>query len=427
MKVFKPLFAIALMTAIAGVISPVSLAPLEVSIGIEAAEARRSGGRSGGGSFSRPRSSGSSGSRSNSSPSRSQNTSPSSGSNTRTAPSNNTPSSNTPSSGVNRGNTGGATRGGSFSRPSPSPGATVSPTESDSIRRDDFDRGGGGTVVVPVPVPVYSNPVGSPARVPASEYAEPSGGSSDGSTTTEADRPVNSASSSTSDDDDGSFFGFLIFLLVVGGFLYLAWRLLRSSKATGASELDNDIVTVSKLQIGLLASAKTLQAQLTQLSEDADLSTMEGLAAFSQDCALALLRNPDYWVYAASESETVENRETAQQRFESISIGERMKFDAETFSRKGDRVTVDEDFTADPDEEPAEYIVVTLVAGTEGDRPLFPPVHTADDVEAALKTIGSLTGDYLSVFEVLWTPQTAEDSLTSEELLELYPDITPVG
>ena len=104
-----------------------------------------------------------------------------------------------------------------------------------------------------------------------------------------------------------------------------------------------------------------------------------------------------------------------------------MKFDTETFSRSGDRIAIDDSSDVDPDEEPAEYIVVTLVAGTEGDRPLFAPVTTADDLEAALKTIGSLTGDYLSVFELLWTPQTAEDSLTADELIELYPDVTPIA
>jgi uncharacterized membrane protein len=31
------------------------------------------------------------------------------------------------------------------------------------------------------------------------------------------------------------------------------------------------------------------------------------------------------------------------------------------------------------------------------------------------------------VFELLWTPQVAGDSLTADELIELFPDIVPVG
>jgi uncharacterized membrane protein len=104
-----------------------------------------------------------------------------------------------------------------------------------------------------------------------------------------------------------------------------------------------------------------------------------------------------------------------------------MKFGSETFSRTGDRVVVEDRSSTPLDDDLPEYIVVTLVVGTENDQALFPPVHSAEDLEAALKTIGSVGGDYLSVFELLWTPQVAGDSLTADELIELFPDIVPVG
>jgi uncharacterized membrane protein len=221
----------------------------------------------------------------------------------------------------------------------------------------------------------------------------------------------------------------LVFALIAGGMIFLAWRLLSYliSRMKPGNELENDVVTVSKLQIGLLASAKDIQANLTHLSEIADLDSSSGLATFATNCTLMLLRHPDYWTHAASSSETVKTRAEAQQLFERISISERMKFDTETFSRTGDRLVVEDRSSATVEDELPEYIVVTLVIGTENDQALFPPVHSAEDLEAALKTIGSLSGDYLSVFELLWTPQAAEDSLTADELIELFPEIVPVG
>jgi len=219
----------------------------------------------------------------------------------------------------------------------------------------------------------------------------------------------------------------LVVLLLAVGLVFFAWQLLKRFIAKPASELENEVVTVSKLQIGLLAGAKDIQARLTHLSEVADLDSSIGLATFATNCTLALLRHPEYWSHATSSSETVKTRAEAQQLFEQISIGERMKFDAETFSRTGDRLTIEDRAADAPEVDFAEYIVVTLVVGTENDQALFPPVHSAEDLEAALKTIGSLTGEYLSVFELLWTPQAAEDSLTADELIELYPEIVPVG
>ncbi|NJN61176.1 MAG: DUF1517 domain-containing protein [Coleofasciculaceae cyanobacterium RL_1_1] len=426
------------MTVMVNVVSFDPPTPQPVAFGLERAIARRSGGRSSGGSFGRSSGSRSSGSRSSGSSSGSRSSSPS------TTRSNSTTTTTSPSSNT-RGNTGGTTRGGSFNRaPSPAPVApsrTPVPQTDRGITpdRDYIDRNS-NPIPQPViiPVPIYNNvppnSYDSRPQIPVqNNYVSPNNSIDQTNPTT----PTTNPSGGNSSDSDDLTFGDVLILIVVllvlaliaGGTIFLAWQLLKRliSHAKPGSELENDIVTVSKLQIGLLASAKDIQANLTHLSEIADLDSSSGLATFATNCALMLLRHPDYWTHAASSSETVKTRAEAQQLFERISIGERMKFDTETFSRTGDRLVVEDRSSATVDDELPEYIVVTLVIGTENDQALFPPVHSAEDLEAALKTIGSLSGDYLSVFELLWTPQAAEDSLTADELIELFPEIVPIG
>jgi len=220
--------------------------------------------------------------------------------------------------------------------------------------------------------------------------------------------------------------GFLLFLLIVGGVILIAWWLLSRNKDSGASELDNDIVTVSKLQVALLAAAREIQSELTQMSADADLDSPEGRVELLRESALALLRKPEYWTHARSESKTVKSREEAGQLFEEMSIAERRKFETETFSNVEGRIR-QRQADADPDMELPAYIVVTLLVGTEDDKPLFESVYSAEDVQQALERVASVTPEYLAVFELLWSPQNEADSLSDDELLMEYADMVHIG
>jgi len=71
--------------------------------------------------------------------------------------------------------------------------------------------------------------------------------------------------------------------------------------------------------------------------------------------------------------------------------------------------------------------VVTLLIGTEDDQPLFDTVYSPEDLETALKKVAATTPEYLLVFELLWCPQDASDSLTYEELLTEYTDMLQIA
>jgi uncharacterized membrane protein len=314
---------------------------------------------------------------------------------------------------------GGRSRGGSFksrSRSSSPTRSNSSPSNSSpSSTRSNYNRQyesrpsyNTGPVIVPVPgggTSIYSNP---------SSHSVPSSNTSNS---------VNQASGT----DEGSWIVGLIILAILGGVtffvVFLIIKTIRKTASNGAgAELDNDMVTVSKIQVALLAQARSIQMELSELVENYDPETPEGLLGQLQESALALLRTPENWSHVQASSQAVKGFDEAQQIFERLSIAERSKFNVESLARVGGKVTR-RSIKLDPDEAPASYIVVTLLVGTAYDQPLFTEVRTSEQLTTVLEKIASLPSDYLMVFELLWSPQDPSDSLTYDELLTEYTDM----
>jgi uncharacterized membrane protein len=232
----------------------------------------------------------------------------------------------------------------------------------------------------------------------------------------------------------GGALSLLVFLVLFLMFPIAAMYLARAGRGRGNGyagatvgnrELANDIVTVTRLQIALLAQARSIQTELTELTLDADMETPEGLADMLRETVLALMRSPENWSHARAQSETVRSRDEAAQLFEKLSVIERSKFSAETLAKVGGRVRRQQ--LRPDDDGPAAFIVVTLLIGTEDDRPIIDPqIRSTQELQAALQRIGAITPDYLLIYELLWSPQDASDSLTYDELLAEYPDLVQI-
>src|SRR4028118_364935 len=171
------------------------------------------------------------------------------------------------------------------------------------------------------------------------------------------------------------------------------------------NELDNDIVTICKLQVALKSSALSLQSELSELTLEADTETAQGLRKLLEEAALALLRNTENWTHVLGSSQTIDRREEAEIVFTRFSIEERSKFSAETLTNVDGKIRQREVVERDRNAETPAYIVVTLLIGTADDRPLFSQIDSAQAMEEALKKVASIRFDYLMVFEVLWSPQ----------------------
>jgi uncharacterized membrane protein len=193
-----------------------------------------------------------------------------------------------------------------------------------------------------------------------------------------------------------------------------------------SDELDNDLVTVSQVQVALLAQTKGLQSQLSELTRQADTSTPEGLLELLQESALLLLRNPENWSHVLASSQSV-SMDKAEQLFNQLSLQKRSNFTAETLTNVGGTIKQKEAVIPGLEEDPAAYIVVTLLVGTAHDQPLFEKVRSPEALKDALEKVASVPSDYLLKFELLWSPQVEEDSLTYDELLTEYTDMVQIA
>jgi uncharacterized membrane protein len=223
----------------------------------------------------------------------------------------------------------------------------------------------------------------------------------------------------------GGLFTILIFLAITN-FLVQTFRRVSSGEGEDLEYSSNPPVSVTRLQVGLLAQARGLQTELDQIAESADTNSPQGRAEVLQEVSLALLRHPEYWVYAGGGTQQVKLN-AAESQFNRLSLAERSKFSEETLSNVNNQLKAALKKEALPpadqlSEAPGEYLIVTLLAATLGKLEI-PDVNSADDLRQVLRRIGGISGDELLAIEVLWTPQAQGDTLTSDDILAEYPDL----
>jgi len=165
-----------------------------------------------------------------------------------------------------------------------------------------------------------------------------------------------------------------------------------------------------------------VQSEISELIRNADLSSSEGLAEQLQEATLVLLRNSASWTHVCASSQEVKGREKAEIIFQEFSVSERSKFSSETLSNVNGQIREREAVSPESDKT-ADYIVVTLLVGTEDDKPLFAEVNTLAELESALKRIAATPPDYLLTFELLLSPQEESDYLSYDELLTEYQEM----
>ncbi len=228
----------------------------------------------------------------------------------------------------------------------------------------------------------------------------------------------------------GGLFSILIFIAVANFLVQNVRRITGGNEEGGlGGEIagGNSSISVAKVQVGLLASARDLQPELNKLAMTADTSTAAGRSQVLQETTLALLRHPEYWAYGTTDSQKT-NLVTAEAKFNQLALGERSKFSAETLSNVNAQIR---EAAAKPAlgttgelaniNTPGEYIVVTLIVGAEGKLEL-PKINGAEDLQQAIRQIGSVGSDRLLAVEILWTPQATGDTLTADDVMANYPD-----
>jgi uncharacterized membrane protein len=229
----------------------------------------------------------------------------------------------------------------------------------------------------------------------------------------------------------GGLFTLLIFM-AIANFLFQSFRRIGGGETDEITYTSNPTVSVAKLQVGLLANARSLQAELNKIAETADTNSPQGRTEVLQETTLALLRHPEYWFYAGADTQQA-RLEAAEASFNRYSLAERSKFTAETLSNVNNLLRQADAKTALPagetsgelaqlNAETGEYIVVTLLAATMSKLQL-PKINSSDDLRQALRQFGAIPSDQLLAIEVLWTPQAEGDTLSSDDMIAEYADL----
>ena len=226
----------------------------------------------------------------------------------------------------------------------------------------------------------------------------------------------------------GGLFGFLLLMAVVG----LIANALRGGGGggpalsygdgpmTSAARADGP-VSIAQVQLGLLASARELQADLRRLAASADTSSNLGLQRVLQETSLALLRHPDLWVYAAVEVGQVPFA-SAESTFNRLSMAERSKLDRELTTnvqgRRGDESSQkvgDSDATSD-------FIAITLLLASRS-RLNLQGGGSGEALRNSLQVVGGVSADDLLALEVIWQPEGIGEVLSTEQLITAYPQL----
>lgn len=218
--------------------------------------------------------------------------------------------------------------------------------------------------------------------------------------------------------------GGLASLLFWGVFAVIMVNVVRGVRSQGdaAGELDTgERISVAKLQVGLLGTARQLQWDLERIAAGADTSSPRGLHYVLQETVLALMRNPDYCVYGFAKSGVERSADDAESRFNKLSLEERGKFEKETRVNVGGRTARGslgrlQDLSLPVN----ELIVVTILVAAEG-RLRLPKVTSRQTLVEALASLGAVPASDVLAVEVLWTPEEEGDYFTTEDLAADYP------
>ena len=223
----------------------------------------------------------------------------------------------------------------------------------------------------------------------------------------------------------GGLFGLLI-LMAVAGVLVNALRGLGGGAPAigGGGAMSPAVpskVNMIQVQVGLLAGAKGLQEDLRSLAASSDTSSSSGLQRLLQETTLALLRQPDLWVYANAESGSVPFS-SAESTFNRLSMNERSKLDAELTSNVGGQRTTDSSNSTGDADATNEFIVVTLLVASTASAKLA-GADTGEDLRQTLRILGSTASSELMALEVIWQPEGRGDVLSANDLVTAYPNL----
>ncbi len=244
---------------------------------------------------------------------------------------------------------------------------------------------------------------------------------------------------------DWGVLGFIV-VVALGGFLFLRMNKSKGSSpdaGPAAPAATPPAVVPDKFAEPVFASAlvdvsaitlavdwrdrRALQAKLEALAKSGDTSGPQGLARLLSEVAIELRRVEQSWLYAGATSFEPVAETQAEERFRSIAQDMRSRYRTEVV-RSADGATVE---GARPElkaraEEGEGVVAVTVVVAARGEIPDLAQARDADGLRRLLSSLGAIGGTRLMALEVIWSPSTETDRMSTAELEVLYPELAKI-
>ncbi|KAK9814971.1 hypothetical protein WJX73_003631 [Symbiochloris irregularis] len=220
----------------------------------------------------------------------------------------------------------------------------------------------------------------------------------------------------------GGGIGSVLVWVVVAAVAFGAFQSFMDSKGgdRGLLEAGADRVSVVKLQVGLLGTARGMQRDLDRIASRADTSGPSGLHYVLQETVLGLARNPDQCIYGAATVSNERSLDGGEDAFNRLSMEERGKVKEETLVNYGGRSRSGSYSNQRSSNGVQELIVVTILVAVRGGLKM-PRVTSGEELKTALNRLGAIRSEQTLAVEVLWTPQDDTDYYTKDEMMSDFP------
>jgi uncharacterized membrane protein len=116
---------------------------------------------------------------------------------------------------------------------------------------------------------------------------------------------------------------------------------------------------------------------------------------------------------------------SAEATFNRLSMAERSKLDRELTTNVAGRRSQLAGGTVGESDAASDFIAVTVLVASRRPIPLR-GADNADQLRSSLQALGSVTASDLLALEVIWQPDGAGETFSTEQLLTAYPDLRHV-
>jgi uncharacterized membrane protein len=223
----------------------------------------------------------------------------------------------------------------------------------------------------------------------------------------------------------GFGFGGLTNLLLLGGTIYVASRVLGAFSGTsfgGFGSSAADSATVIKLNIALNSDwgNNGIIPAITEIATSSgDLSERGELSKLLSETSLALLRRSNDFIAISHESKSFNSdSENTESYFQRMAIKERSKFERENSPA---RMMIDNGSKS-------SLAVVSLVVALRGSQnPAYKSARSLTDAREILQSLAAdaMTdgGNNVLAVELLWSPESPNTVITDRDLIMDYPEL----